>query len=151
MAHIYIDADACPVVRIVEKTAEKYNIPCTLVCDTNHVLISDYSDIKIIGAGADAVDFALVSMINRGDLVVTQDYGVAAMALGKGCYCIHQSGKRYTNENIEGMLMQRHVAKKIRRSTNKSHLKGPAKRTAEDDKRFEMSLIKLITEFMIKE
>ena len=98
---IFVDADACPVIDIVEDIATKYNIPVTLLCDTNHVLTSDYSEIKIIGAGADAVDFALISLCKKGDLVITQDYGVAAMALGKGAYCIHQSGKWYTNENID--------------------------------------------------
>ena len=59
------------------------------VGDTNHVLNSDYSEIIIVGAGADAVDFKLVSLLQRGDICVSQDYGVAAMALGKGCYAIH--------------------------------------------------------------
>jgi hypothetical protein len=115
-----------------------------LLCDTNHVLSSDYSDVKIIGAGADAVDFALINLCHKGDIVVTQDYGVAAMALGKGAYSIHQSGRWYTNENIDELLMHRHVTKKARRSSHKNHLKGPAKRTADDDVRFAESFEKLI-------
>jgi hypothetical protein len=115
-----------------------------LLCDTNHVLSSDYSDVKIIGAGADAVDFALINLCHKGDIVVTQDYGVAAMALGKGAYSIHQSGRWYTNENIDELLMQRHMTMKARRSSHKNHLKGPAKRTVEDDVRFAESFEKLI-------
>lgn len=107
---ILIDVDACPVVRIVEKTAKEHKIPVILLCDTNHVLQSDYSEIKIIDAGADAVDFALVGLCKKNDIVITQDYGVAAMVLGKG----------------------------------KHHLKGPAKRTEEDDRRFEESFRRLI-------
>ena len=141
---ILVDADACPVVTIVEEIAEKYGIPVILLCDTNHVLRSEYSEIKIIGAGADAVDFALVGICEKGDLVVTQDYGVAAMILGKGAYGIHQSGKWYTNENIDQMLIERHLSKKARRSKSKHHIKGPAKRTAEDDRRFRESLEQLI-------
>lgn len=76
--------------------------------------------------------------------MVTQDYGVAAMILGKGAYGIHQSGKWYTNENIDQMLMERYMAKKARNAKKKHHLKGPAKRTAEDDQRFEESLRRLI-------
>ncbi|MBQ6994676.1 MAG: DUF188 domain-containing protein [Lachnospiraceae bacterium] len=94
---VFVDADACPVVRIVEKIAEKYGVPVTLLCDTNHVLSSDYSEVIIVGAGADAVDFKLISLSHQGDIVVTQDYGVAAMALGKKAYAIHQSGKWYTD------------------------------------------------------
>lgn len=141
---IYVDADACPVVGIVEKLAKKYEMQTTLLCDTNHVLSSDYSEVKIIGAGADAVDFALVSLCRRGDIVVSQDYGVAAMALGKGAYAIHQSGKWYTNDNIDQMLMERHLNKKARRASGKNHSKGPGKRTGEDNKHFEESLERLI-------
>lgn len=145
---ILVDADACPVTRIVERIAKERMIPCILLCDTNHVLTSDYSEVKIIGAGADAVDFALINLCKRGDVVVTQDYGVAAMALGKGAAAIHQSGKWYTDENIDLMLMERHEAKKARNSksyySGKAHLKGPSKRTEEDDKRFEESFIKLL-------
>lgn len=145
---IYVDADACPVVGIVEKLAKKYEIPVTLLCDTNHVLDSSYSEVKIIGAGADAVDYALIGLCRKGDLVVTQDYGVAAMALGKGAYAIHQSGKWYTEENIDRMLMERHLAKKARRASRKNHLKGPKKRSIEDDERFEESFEKLILKAM---
>ncbi len=142
--HLLIDADACPVVRITEQIAQKYDIPVTLLCDTNHVLTSDYSEVVVVGAGADAVDYKLISICHRGDIVVSQDYGVAAMALGKGAYAIHQSGKWYTNENIDRMLMERHLNKKARKATHKNHVKGPKKRTAEDDVRFAASLEKLI-------
>lgn len=145
---IYVDADACPVVSIVEKIAKKYDLPVTLLCDTNHVLHSDYSEIKVIGAGEDAVDYALVNMCHKGDIVVSQDYGVAAMVLGKGAYAIHQSGKWYTNENIDQMLMERHMNKKARRASGKNHLKGPKKRTEEDDERFAASFEKLIMQIL---
>ncbi|WP_418753826.1 YaiI/YqxD family protein [Eshraghiella crossota] len=141
---IFVDADACPVVGIVEKMAEKYKIPTTLLCDTNHVLYSNYSEVIVVGAGADAVDYKLISICHKGDIVVSQDYGVAAMALGNGAYAIHQSGKWYTNENIDMMLMERHLNKKARRSSNKNHIKGPKKRTDEDDVRFAQSFEKLI-------
>lgn len=141
---IFVDADACPVVGIVEAIAEKYNISATLLCDTNHVLTSDYSEVIVVGAGADAVDYKLISICQKGDIVVSQDYGVAAMALGKGAYAIHQSGKWYTNENIDQMLMERHLNKKARCSSHKNHIKGPRKRTEEDDVRFAQSFEKLI-------
>ena len=141
---IFVDADACPVVSIVERVAKRYQIPVILLCDTNHVLSSDYSEVVIVGAGADAVDFKLISLCHQGDIVVTQDYGVAAMALGKKAYAIHQSGKWYTDENIDRMLMERHLAKKARRGSSKNHLKGPRKRTPEDDQRFEESFEKLV-------
>ena len=95
---IFVDADACPVVDIVEKVAKEHSVPVTLLCDTNHVLSSDYSEVIVVGAGADAVDYKLISICHRGDIVVSQDYGVAAMALGKKasvgwecCLCVYQS------------------------------------------------------------
>lgn len=148
---IYVDADACPVGGIVKETAKKYKIPVTLLCDTNHVLHSDYSDVVVVGAGADAVDYKLISICHRGDIVVSQDYGVAAMALGKGAYAIHQSGKWYTNDNIDQMLMERHLNKKARRSSHKNHIKGPKKRTEEDNERFAQSFEKLILMAQSKE
>lgn len=141
---IWVDADACPVVALVERAAKRRKIPVTLLCDTNHVLHSDYSTVVVVGAGADAVDFALVNRCCQGDLVVTQDYGVAAMALGKGAYGIHQSGKWYTEDNIGGLLMDRHLAQKARRASGKHHLKGPKKRTAADDEAFAASLERLL-------
>ena len=81
---IFVDADACPVVDIVETIAEKYNIPTTLLCDTNHILYSDYSEVIVVSAGADAVDYKLISICHKRNVVVSQDYGVAAMTLGKG-------------------------------------------------------------------
>ena len=146
MIRILIDADACPVYRIAERVAKERQIPVILFSDTSHILTSDYSEVRIIGAGADAVDFALINECRAEDIIVTQDYGVAAMALGKGAHPIHQSGKWYTNENIDRMLMERHLAKKARMGKGKHHLKGPAKRTEEDDRRFAESFERLLNE-----
>lgn len=145
---IYVDADACPVVKQTEKVAKKYKISVVLICDTNHILNSDYSEVLIADAGSDSVDIVLVNKCNKGDIVVSQDYGVAAMALGKGAYPIHQSGKWYTNENIDSMLMQRHISKAARRSKSKAHIKGPKKRTEEDNIRYEQSLEKLVNKLL---
>ena len=121
---IFVDADACPVVAIIEKIAKDNSVPVMLLCDTNHVLSSTYSKVVVVGAGADAVDYKLISICHKGDIVVSQDYGVAAMALGKGAYAIHQSGKWYTDDNIDQMLMERHLSKKARRSSRKCQCQG---------------------------
>lgn len=146
--NIFVDADACPVIDIVETIAKKYKISVTLLCDTNHVLNSDYSEVIVVGAGKDAVDYKLIRICHKGDIVVSQDYGVAAMALGKGAYAIHQSGKWYNNENIDRLLMERHLNQKARRSSRKTHMKGPRKRTNEDDERFAQSFEKLVISAM---
>lgn len=141
---IYVDADACPVVPIVLRIAKQHGVSVMLLCDTNHVLSAENCEVRYIGAGADAVDFALVNLCCKGDIVITQDYGVAAMSLGKGAYAIHQSGLWYTEDNIDQMLMERHLAKKARRAGGRNHLKGPAKRTAQDDQAFEESFERMI-------
>lgn len=145
---ILVDADACPVVKTVEKIAAKYGVPVTLYCDTNHILNSDYSTVRTVSAGADAVDFVIANECKKGDIVVTQDYGVAAMALAKGAYGIHQSGKLYTNDNIDQMLAERYAAKKARMASKKNHLKGPKKRTSDDDKNFEQSFEKILLKLL---
>ena len=141
---IIVDADACPVIGIVEAEAWQNKIPVTLVCDTAHLFHSDYSQVVTVEKGADSADFKIVTMAEKGDIVVTQDYGVASMCLGKGVFPIHQSGKWYTAENIDQMMFERHIAKEVRRKTRKNHLKGPKKRTQEDDDRFRASLKRLI-------
>lgn len=145
---IYVDADGCPVVKLVEKVAKEFDVPVVLLCDTNHVLTSEYSEVILVSAGADAVDLKLINLCNKGDVVVTQDYGVAALALGKGAFAIHQNGKIYSDANIDGLLMSRHIAKKARMSKGKHHLKGPKKRTTLDDENFEAVFRKMLADII---
>ena len=147
---VLIDADACPVTRLATEIAKKHGVPVKILCDTNHVMTSDYAEIETVSAGADAVDFRIANLCKKGDVVVTQDYGVAAMALSKGAFAIHQSGMVYDNENIDRLLFRRFLTKEIRRSSSKNHLKGPKKRTYEDDKAFAESFEKLILKGMAK-
>lgn len=152
---ILVDADACPVINIVEKEAKQRNLKVILLCDTNHILYSEYSEVKVIQAGTDAVDFALINICEKNDLVVTQDYGVAAMALGRGAKAIHQSGKWYTDENIDRMMMERYLAKEARR-TSKNQFRGSRafgnkqhKRTLEDNLHFQESFCKMLDQLSV--
>lgn len=145
---ILIDADACPVVKIVEEIALKYQIEVIEFCDTSHILFSSYAKVVLVSKGADSVDFKLVNECEKGDIAVTQDYGLAAMVLSKGGFAIHQNGMIYSDSNIPFLLDRRYEAKKIRNSQAKHHLKGPKKRTKEDDEKFISSLEKLINEII---
>ncbi|MBP3655883.1 MAG: YaiI/YqxD family protein [Clostridia bacterium] len=151
MKRVLVDADACPVIRIVERISKAHGFPVTLLCDTNHVLYSDYSEVRVIGEGADAVDIALINLCQHGDVVVTQDYGVAALALGKGACAIHQSGRLYTQDNIDQMLMERHLARKARMGKGKHHLKGPKKRTKEEDDAFAAAFDSLLQRLLMEQ
>ena len=139
---ILVDADACPVKEIIERVAKKHEIPVVMFIDSSHVLYSDYSEIVTVGQGKDAVDIALINRAERGDVVVTQDYGVAALSLGKGAYCINQNGLVYTNENIDMLLFRRHIGKKLRRSGKKAG--GEKKRNGENDIKFAFEFENLI-------
>ena len=139
---VLIDADGCPVVDIAVKLSAAANIECVIICDTAHVFEKPGAKTITVSSGADSVDFALVNMIERNDIVVTGDYGLAAMCLARGAVCTDPNGKLYTEHNIDGLLMVRHTAKKIRQAG--ARLKGPAKRTAEQNKAFEEKLKELL-------
>ena len=141
---ILVDADACPCNAIIEKVAKEYGITLLFLVDSNHILSSDYGEVLVIGQGEDAVDFALINRLQGGDIAVTQDYGVAAMALGKKGFAIHPSGKIYDDSNMDQMLFERHLSKVQRKSNKRFHGKGPRKRTKEDDERFERSFRRLV-------
>ena len=132
---ILVDADACPVKQIIVRLAKENNIPVIMLIDTSHELNDDYSRVITVDKQADSVDFALMGLLTREDIVVTQDFGLAAMVIGKDARALNQNGLIFTDENMDRLLMERHIGQKIRRSGGRT--KGPAKRTKEDDNRFE--------------
>lgn len=138
---ILVDADACPVKSIIEEVAQDYRIPVLMIIDTSHELSSVYSEILQVGKAPDAVDVALFNHTSPGDIVVTGDYGVASMVLGKNAFAIDPNGRLYTNQNIDFLMYERHVAKKKRK--NDVHTYSMKKRTREDDKLFRVAFIKL--------
>jgi len=139
---VFIDADGCPVVDITVRLANKAKVDCAIICDTAHVFEKPGARTITVSTGNDSVDFTLVNMIAPGDIVVTQDYGLAAMCLARCAVPISQDGMIYTDTNIDGLLMQRHTAKKIRMAGGR--LKGSAKRTPEQNTVFEKNLILLL-------
>ena len=139
---ILIDADGCPVTRLAVEIAENHGIKAIVFCDTSHIFEFDKTEVVTVSKGADSVDFALVNRCEKGDVAVTQDYGLAAMVLSKGGIPITQNGFVINNFNIDTLLQTRHISKKAR--MNNVHLKGPSKRTAQQDKDFENSLEALI-------
>ena len=139
---IYIDADACPVVDVTLNIARRYGIPCTLICDTAHQILRDGAQTVTVSKGADSADFRLVNLIQKGDIAVTQDYGLAAMCLARGAHALHQNGIRYTNDNIGALLHTRYISKKIRAAGGRT--RGPRARTAAQDKAFAKALEELL-------
>jgi len=141
---VIIDADACPVVGIATEEAQMRNIPVVCVCDTSHVISEKNVQTVIVDKGRDSTDIAVVNICKEGDVVITQDYGVASMALAKKSKCINQNGLYYTENNIDSLMAMRHMASTERRKSSKHHLKGPKKRTSEDNENFRRAFIKLL-------
>ena len=141
---ILVDADACPVKQIIVRMAKERNISVTMLIDTSHELNDGYSKVITVDKQADSVDYALMGLLTREDIVVTQDFGLAAMVIGKGAKAINQNGLIFTDDNMDKLLMERHIGQKIRRGGGRT--KGPAKRTKDDDAKFETAFEWLITE-----
>ena len=139
---VLVDADACPVTDIAVSLCRQYSTPCFLLCDTAHEFHRDGAQTLIFDKGADSVDFALVNRVESGDIVVTQDYGLASMCLAKGARVLHQDGWAYTKENIDALLFSRHESGKYRRAGGRT--KGPKKREKAQDDAFRNALQQML-------
>ena len=139
---ILIDADWCPVVNETIKVAHKFNLESIIFCDTSHNFDEKNIKVIVVSKGIDAVDFAILNNIEKGDIVITQDYGLASLVLSRNSYAINQSGMVYTNENIDELLYSRYISKKMRNSG--ARIKGPKKRDKSQDIIFKENLEKLI-------
>lgn len=139
---VFVDADACPVTDIAVKVCSRAEIACFLLCDTAHQIFREPAQTLVFDKGADSVDFAIANRVQPGDIVVTQDYGLAAMCLAKKAIVLHQDGWQYTQDNIEALLFQRHETKKYRAAGGRT--KGPSKRRPEQNTAFEKALQTLL-------
>lgn len=144
---IIIDGDACPSISQIENLAKEYAIEVNIFVDIHHFIQSDYSKVVIVDSGFQSVDMYVVNNSKNGDIVVTQDYGVAAMCLPRGVNVISPKGSIYTEKNIDLLLEQRHISQKIRKAGGR--FKGPKKRTSEDEERL-INNLRSIIEYSIK-
>ena len=135
---LWIDADACPVVEIAVRIACKHQVPVTLVCDDAHHMQREGARTITVSRGADSADLMLVNLLKKGDVAVTQDYGLAALCLARGAEALDQNGRIYDNANIDSLLSMRHMAAKARRGGGRT--KGPPKREKQQDEQFAKAL-----------
>ncbi|MFP4478924.1 MAG: YaiI/YqxD family protein [Candidatus Izemoplasmatales bacterium] len=141
---ILIDADASPVRKITSELAKEYNIDLVIVCNVHHMIQTDYGRVVTVDAGSDVADHEIVRLTNKGDLVITQDYGLASLILLKGAYALHQDGWFYTADNIDTLLLQRHLSQKMRKARKRNgHIK---KRTESDNEKFRKTLERFLQE-----
>jgi len=139
---ILVDGDGCPVIRQTLDVAEGHEV--IVFVDVNHAAGDSRAKWIIADQGRDSVDLKLVNAVQRDDIVVTQDYALAALALARGAKCIHQDGWRYTNDNIDGLLASRHESARLRRAGYR--VKGPRKRSAQKDAEYVRGLEMLLNE-----
>lgn len=140
--NVLIDADGCPVVDIAIGLCRQYQVNCLLLCDTAHEFYREGAQTLVFDKGADSVDYALVNRVHPGDIVITQDYGLASMCLARKARVLHQDGWEYTPDNIDALLLSRHESRKYRASGGRT--KGPKKRSAMQDQAFSDALRALL-------
>ncbi|MCI1956436.1 MAG: YaiI/YqxD family protein [Oscillospiraceae bacterium] len=140
---ILVDADACPVKEILVGVAKRRGIPVTMLIDTSHVLDDGYSTVVTVDQGRDSADFKLVNLIEPGDIVVTQDYGVAAMSLSRGAKALNQNGLVYSGKNMDRLLFERALGQKIRRAGGRYGKNR--KREKADDEAFRLALEHMVS------
>ena len=139
---VLVDADACPVVNIAVDMCRRYKVGCYLFCDTSHSIRKPGALTIIVDRGMDSADFALVQSIVPKDIVITQDYGLASMCLARGAFVLHHDGWEYTAENIDALLMQRHLSAKARAAGVRT--KGPKRRDRTKELAFIVAMDRLL-------
>lgn len=137
-ARLLIDADACPVVEIALRAARERGVEVLLVCDDAHEMRREGARTVTVARGADSADLRLVNLLRPGDLVVTQDYGLAALCLARAARVLDQNGRIYDEGNIDALLSMRHLAARARRAGGR--VKGPPKRKPQQDEAFRHAL-----------
>ena len=139
---IFIDADGSPVVKETISLAKDFNLEVIVVKNYAHEVFDDYATVVSVDVGFDSADYYIVNQIQAHDLVITQDYGLAALCLAKNAFVMNQNGFIFTEDNIDGMLTRRYTHAKMR-AQKKRHTHIP-KRTTEDDERFKAALYNLL-------
>ena len=139
---ILVDADACPksALQICREMGEKHDVPLVTVANFNHRIESQQH--IIVGNDPQETDLKIINSTEAGDIVVTQDWGLAAIVLGKGARCLSPAGREYRPDRIDFLLEEREVKAKFRRGGGRT--KGPKKRSFEDDQKFETCLEKIL-------
>lgn len=142
---IYIDADACPVQKEAIYVAQKNDLKVFLVKSYAHFsteILPNNVEVIYVDYGKDMADLAIIQKTERHDIVITQDYGLASLCLGKGCHVLHHKGFLYTENNIDQLLASRYASAKARKAGRRT--KGPRPFTDEERNTFVNSLQRII-------
>lgn len=144
---IFVDADGCPVVDIAIRVAQEKNINIIVVKNYAVQLHDDYAEIITVDVSRDSADYYIANRIKKGDILISQDHGLAAMCLARAAICLNQNGFIISNDNIDSMLNRRHLNQKLRRE-QKIYTKFK-KRNPQADEDFEKALRRLINDISV--
>lgn len=139
---ILVDGDAFPDLGLIVTLANKYNTRVVIYVDSEHEINLNATIVRV-AKGANSVDTKLENDVLEGDIVLTQDYGVAVICLSKNAIVINQLGYLYSNDTIDFMMEIRNQNRKLRKYV---HIKGPKKRTMVDTKRLLEKIEEMIRE-----
>lgn len=145
---IFIDGDGCPVKTEVIKVANALNTPVTIVVDLNHRIAIEGVEVVTVDQGFDSADMAILGRMNHGDVLVTNDIGLASLALGKRGFVMDANGRELDHMNIDRLLFERHLHKEIRQA--KGRHKGPKKRHKTANTEFERSFSVMVSRALEK-
>lgn len=140
---IVVDADACPVKREIVEVARKFAVPVLMVASHDHRLQEEEGvAIMQVDRSDQSVDLYIVNHIRRGDIVVTQDFGLATIVLSRGAIALSPRGQQYDDSNIDYLMERRHELAKRRRSGGRT--KGPKAMSNDDRAYFLQNLTKVL-------
>jgi uncharacterized protein YaiI (UPF0178 family) len=144
MKKVWVDADACPrrVMAILKELQESIGFELMTVSSFNHHHLG--VNHLVVGDEDQATDLAIINRVTPGNIVITQDWGLAAMVLGKRAEAISPTGYIFSERSMDFMLEERHLKASLRRSGNRT--KGPAARTDEDDRRFRKAVCQVLSD-----
>ena len=147
---ILIDGDACSKIVMIEKIAKQKHIPCRIYCDASRDIYSDYSEVHIVDIGFNSADMAIIKHCKKGDIVVTNDTGLAAIILAKSAYVINNHGMEFTDDNITQMLMRRHICINGKRTSGRHKQMKQANELFQDAKKQQLSFSQALTNIITK-
>lgn len=144
---LVIDGDGSPVKDATIEVAQRFQLKVVIVTSIDHYSKKEYPDLVefvYVDPGFDSADYKIVSLIQKEDILITQDYGLASLTIAKAAHVLHQSGLEYTALNIGSLLDQRYFSGKMRQAKQKT--KGPKPYTEADREHFKHVLTQLVKE-----
>lgn len=138
--NVLVDADACPnqIKKAILEISNFYEYKVFFIASYSHAT-DQYRNAEwiLVDSEPEAVDMYIVNHSIEGNVVITQDHGLASLLVSKGVYVISPRGKRFTDEEMPSLLQSRYYSSKLRRSGHRT--KGPSRFTQEDAERFSES------------